>query len=1774
MNRALLIVNLVLVLVLSVLIHRNAHPPRTTPLASAATAIRRGAATVATDPRLVRFDDSRRATFVLDFGAEMVAPDRIGKPADPNLLALAPAVPLALKWVSATAVEGAAMKPLAPASTYEIVVAPELKARDGRTLTFDAAARPRFETARPRLERWSIEADAAGDPAALALEFNQPIAGAELRKAASITLAGGTGPIETPEPKALGSGDLRWAMTLPKGLEGKVRLHLAAGLASTAGKLPMGKDHEVEIDPFEPLTADWATGSAGCLSIRFNKTTAGAVDRRLLKVEPALPFVVSSDAFGVRLFGAFKPGATYVIELGEGFPGRGKYRLAAARRLSVRVEDTAPRLEFADTGTALSALAEPEITLGGVNVGAFTVTARRVYPNNVVHFLRAETGRAWHSDIDGFAAAAAAKSFAQAAPPNEAWKRRVDLAEVVGARPRGIYLVGVEAAEAWAYGARRIVQVTDLAITARVTGANALVHVRSIARGEAVECAFVRLLSSADQVLGSGVTGPDGTVIFPLAAVASGQLPAVMVAEKGDDAAFLDLETTGVDFADVASSGRAFLADGVEALVQLSRGVVRPGETIEATVLVRDRAGRVPEPLDFEARWHRPDGVVARREPLEFRPGGLAVARLAVPAAARVGGWRVDVAAPGSDRVIGSAALLVDCFVPETMETTVALEGEPSLEGEAVALVSSRCLDGGSGAGRPARLYARFRDADIRFPNLADFSFAPLRPGPPVGDRAPLETALDDDGAARLRILVPPGGERQAATFRLTAEVVEPSGRPSRAAIERVLFAKGPLVGIRSKSGGAEIVAVDTKGEPWASPVDVLVQRLRCRWDWLSSADENGRWSYETRLESTVAETRNVRIENGRAAVDFAPMADDWSSFTAYGVVCGSARAEQAPDGSRLASPERVRIQATGAVDPGAAVKLAVDAPFAGRALVSIEGRAILSASTVTVERGRNEVVVRVPGAYEDPNLHIVVSVFAPQAKKDAPGPFYAAGAVALQVRHEARRAPVALDAPERVRPGAEVLVRVDAPGSRTAVLALVDEGILRLTGHAPADPHGHFQAPRRMEARGADTGVALLSGSRYSESALAGGDDDGESRRLSGSASALIRPTALFAGPIVLDANGRGEIRLTLPPFEGRLRADVVVAGDGINGAATRAIVVSGPIGIEATLPRFLEPGDEAIVPVTVKNRSGARAEVRVTLDARHGLEILGGRPEKPLTIEDGRNAIIDLRIRAGAAPGVQGLGATAQAGREIAVHDAAVPVRSQGLATTERIAFATEAGQDLVVPGAWAPGARGRIVLLDGPDGALLPALAALVAYPHGCLEQTTSRASAVLACRSLLPKLSAEGEAPLDADAFARAGVDRILSFQLAGGGLSLWEGGFEAHAFGSVYALDFLLEAKERGLAVPAKPLERLIQAVERRFQAGEDGYPHFFAAEALSRAERPIGPFLERLESLLASDEDRYLLALAYHRTGRKADARRLVGVDAADVAATARRNRDESVVSTGGGVRRRAADSTFGSALRARAVELRALLATAPAEARIASLVLGLTQAVARPNALTTQESAQALRALVAYFDAHAPTRGKPTAVIVVDGKRIGVDASGRAVFTLSARPKIRVESARQVFGALFVEGYRTDPDTTAVEGLAIDRVVIDEKTGEAVQGPLVRGGVYRARIKLRATDGIEHLLVTDLVPGGLEIDPQELPTGANDGAAASSVRPARIERRDDRVLFYFEQAVHGTVEIGYRFRAVFPGTFGRGRIVAEPLYEPGTRTVLSSGPEKTEVKR
>jgi len=132
--------------------------------------------------------------------------------------------------------------------------------------------------------------------------------------------------------------------------------------------------------------------------------------------------------------------------------------------------------------------------------------------------------------------------------------------------------------------------------------------------------------------------------------------------------------------------------------------------------------------------------------------------------------------------------------------------------------------------------------------------------------------------------------------------------------------------------------------------------------------------------------------------------------------------------------------------------------------------------------------------------------------------------------------------------------------------------------------------------------------------------------------------------------------------------------------------------------------------------------------------------------------------------------------------------------------------------------------------------------------------------------------------------------------------------------------------------------------------------------------------------------------------------------------------------------------------------------------------------------------------------------------------------------------------------------------------GVAVSRTWRDRNKKEITRDDaLERGDRIEVTLRITPSAPLRDLIVTDMIPGGMEIENERLSGGADLPPSADRTYGVRAEMRDDRLLLFIDY-LNEPFEYKYLIRAVSRGTFTVPPLAAEGMYAPDTGAVTGAG--------
>jgi len=1550
--------------------------------------------------------------------------------AAPPAIAISPPIAGRWLWVGTHALHFVPETPHLPGSTQYVVTVPaELRALDGSTL--GSPYQLEFSTPRLKLVDSQPGAGSRGlEPnTKFTLHFNQAVDPEKLRGLAklSATHAGKTEAlaftVQRPDPTQPKRLELKPTRPLP--IHSEIKIAVAESLTGLEGPLALAAAFEIPVETYGPLTVDSLNcdretphgkcAPGGSWSLELSNAVPLKDLKRALSITPAVPLRFdnwtdeSTPISYLSINGAFRAGAKYTLRVDPAVRDVHGQSLGTAFSRELGIDDYFPAVEIGVQGHLLDPQTATVVPVGSLNVKRYTLSTAPLTAQDALKLSNEDEPEKRWQILRGLAQTRV-RTITPVAGLNRVSKENLALTQLLGPSAHGPLAIGVEyernPKDYRSLETFKIVQLTDLAITGKLSPEGSLVWVTRVSSGEPVAKATVRTLSASGgehkyETDAQGIVKISPQDFAPRLDESAGDASSILVVQSGDDWAFerardfLSPWRFSVPF-DWSGRPRNY------GMIFTERGIYRPGDDVQVKGIVRHEqpsGNSTPAGAELTLELFSPDSEKTHSQTIKLNQFGTFATHLKVPETGHLGAWQIK-ATLEDDTIYESFD--VSEYRPAEFKVGVESERPSYIRGDTARWTGhGDYLFGAPMAKAGARYTVSRAPSYFEVPNSAGFSTSAAafhadldNQGLSAGQLAAQNGNLDERGAVtfsqKLDLPAQTGPELVSAEVEVS-DVSRQSIAGSTSAIvhpaEFYVALKEPEDYFAAAPGkfSTTVLALSPKGERLAGKT-VKLELVSRRWTYARQKQGDN----DSQLVSKVVD----RIVGGctvTSAVTPVPCTVELRE-AGYHVLHATAKDARGNATEAALSLYGIGEHGTGFGDLdrlsvelksnkqtyqiGETARVLIKSPFPeADALVTIERAGVYRSQRIHV-RGPTP-TIDVPIS-EDLRPNAFVAVHLVRARKvndkTALGAPFRVGYTELRIDPEGRRLAVSLR-PDKsdFMPGAEVSVDVDVkdragkPRATEVTLYAVDEGVLSLIGYKVPDPIPVFTAPRRLsvatlEARDglARIGLEALDGALGADKGRDGGGGGLSPARRD------FRQTAYFNPSVLTDANGRAKVRFKLPESLTTYRIMAVAVSDADHyGFGSASVTTSKRLMARPALPRFLRAGDsiEAGVVVSAKNFEPGQ----VTVQARATGITLVGDSSRTLTLARDQSLEVRFPFRAETA-GKANLRFDVSAGGE---KDAvAVDRRIDSPATFEAVALYGKS-QDSVEE------ALGDMSTIRPDVGQLDISVAStalvglgagvdqLVQYPYGCTEQLSSRLIPLVPLRGLAKDFKIP--LPLDLNQVVPRTVAEIVSRQRSDGGFGLWPNSTQSYPWVGAYALFVLSQAKLNGTAVPQGVFDRGKDYLRRYLaETNEDRYrlPTIaFVLDVLADMGSPDAGYQQKLFER-RKELPLFAKALLLHAIGVSKGQKKLADALAPELENSLRIENDAAFVGENTGDEYAV---LMDSQARTSALVLRALLTVKPDHPLAAELARGLLIQRVNGTWRSTQETAYALLALDAY---------------------------------------------------------------------------------------------------------------------------------------------------------------------------------------------------------------
>ncbi len=1318
----------------------------------------------------------------------------------------------------------------------------------------------------------------------------------------------------------------------------------------------------------------------------------------------------------------------------------------------------------------------------------------------------------------------------------------------------------------------RNILVSDLGIMAKKDSLDSIyVTVTDLKTAKPLQNVMLELTNYVGSHITSGKTDANGNAVFE-----NQKGTFVICAKQNNQTSYLKLsEGTNLSTSHFEIGGEE-VTNGQKGFIYGERGVWRPGNLMYLTFILQDLEKKLPREIPVRFELSDPMGRITDTQILDKSENYFYPILTKTADDAPTGLWTAKVSIGGKS---WTKSLSVEAIVPNKLSVSLDSEKDYLSPQNNTFTLSGAYLHGAPIPNFSADVSVAFSKAETVFDGYSEYTFSNLSNQIDYNRREIWSGKLDKDSKAKFTAFLNAGNELPGKlNAHFISKIYEPSGAFSTQSKTIPYSPFDRYVGIKLPKGDAsrnmlltdtdhtvDVVLLTPDGKTAQNAtLEYKVYKIEWKWWWEKDAYSSAT-HISSRYYSKVAAGK-VTAKNGRGSFKFQVKYPDWgrylvevsdgnSGHSASKIVYidwpgWAGRAQEGGTGSAamvpLTSDKKVYA-------PGDTAEISFTSNSQSSAYICLEkGGRIIKTLRIDTIKGTN--VYKLPITKDfAPNVYVHLSLVQPHLQTANSLPIRLYGVLPIMVDDPQTKLFPVIECQSQFEPSKKASFSVSEKYGKpmTYTLAVVDEGLLGLTNYHAPDVRGSFYKKEASRLQNWDIYKYVMnaySGKLETILAVGGSEDILDNAKNNEN---RFTPVVRYFGPFSIAPGEKKKTEFEMPYYIGAVRAIVIAGNEGAYGTQEKSIPVKSSLMAQPSLPRTLGTNETVSVPITVFNGDNYAKTVSVTFAARG---ILNFSKNETLTIPANEKSVVTFTVNTKAQGHVL-FETTVKDETSSSKSSVPMEIVSRGIPVVYKKDFIVKSGSSSVVS-TETPSEKGKaslsIELSTLPKINLNSRLNYLVHYPHGCIEQITSGAFPQLYITDFA-KLSPSKISEIKENVISV--FERYPTYQTAEGAMGYWPGSQIPHAWGTAYAVHFIIEAKNHGYSVPQNilnpALEYLSSSAANWQSSSDTDTPSIQAYRlfVLALAGRPdIGAMNRLYMNDFDSKDAQLLLAAAYSLVGRK---------DTAD---------DILKKFNSTSFFFRSSDRDFSSSLRENAIQLFARTKTYSSfTPKTDDLAKTIAETLASDKWLNTQETAWSLFALLPYY-VNKKTDGGSYKISNDMTSKTNTFTEASVLETLpvsykSAGQSVKIENTgtQTLYGTLTCSGISAAGEehpqnmgiTLTTQGFNSGYNSIKNcKAGEEIS--------LKIRVANTSKKDLQNLVLAIPIGTCLEFTNERV---GNESYSNSSYTYQDI--RDDVIYTYFDLKQNQEREFTFGVTAACSGNFTVPAIYAESMYDDSIRAVV-----------
>ena len=1471
----------------------------------------------------------------LYFPESMIKPESIGHSGTINPLIFKPKLEYDFKWKSQTEVIYTIRGPVIPGQSYKATLAPNLNKLDGTPLNYDQWIDRPFKAHELNVStKFRLNRSGLGQRPSVPLLFNYKIQFLGARETiyfqdhitrerfeANVFLPTLNTEPKKNDPKAPNVGDSLFvepAEPLPVNrnidlvIDG-IRDAETETLIPYLKVFPLGKTEPLKLENAE--THQDVFGGLEII-LRFNqKVDPKGVTDQVMSVEPHVQNLQKIvEGRYVKLRGQFDPQETYKIHSSSKLLGASGYQMDEDTMNEVTFNGLRPSIYFPSTMYFTRSAIGLKMKFLHANTGQTSWRLAKI-PEHKIGVARQRLYQTGELLVDQLSLQTIAEGEFPGAPKNESIYRDIEWKpEKKGPLSDGAYLLEVSAPTKSdkLIANRSVIFFTEFLVSQKQTRNELLAKIQKMSDADSVSGLRARLVSSNNTLLGTSISNDEGICYFDrnlLRSVTINNRKTKPSASHllidspggGTAVAFIDRQTfynSGWVSSATKNTPRSFIFS--------DRNLYRPGSSAKFKGMIRLQGGeKLISAVNVPVSWKISEGysgktvIEGQTRTDEF------------------GGWETEWQIP-KDVKIGSYRLSTNGYGMEYIQVEeyrvplfeVNITNASEIKGNTAKIaIQSNYFHGAPNSGAIARWSIHWHEeyipSDIVGMTIDRYSKDPLKK--PYLKSAEGEFKLDKNGSGTLELKIPEDEpfSRARYGFEFTVDIVSPEGRTISNGLYAYLQPSDQILGIdltpiyKEPEPSLELkLATIGPNNQRTGGKEAVIEIFRIESRTVKEEIDPGIFRYRNFNEHIKVASFNNELENNETALNIKVNGKPGRYIAVCHLKGNSLRCS---DSVLLAGEARARypIRSSDGFNistdketyrPGETATLAMEAPFGGKAWVSIETDEVIDQFVVDLKNNASKIEIPIRENYF-PNAFVTVYLIRPGDKEKIPAERFGRAEINV-IREELNLDINVVMEKSQIEPretsSGTILVTSNGKPIANADLTVmaVDEAVLKLGDWKLPPIIPRFYQERRHNVatyHALDNHIEGFDEEDVTEKGflIGGGGMDMQQQKKQPRSNFLAR--AFWMTGLRTDDQGRVAFKFKAPDNLTSFRVTAVgQTKDHKFGKGQAHFEVSKGLMIEPALPRFIRNGDEIVLRAILRQKVMDNAKVLINCKSGKGITNLEKEQYEIGPLNKNVPGTFDLRakVKKGMSEVTVLFEASILGNTKITDEvEITLPILRPGIMqSTGTYGKVPEDVPEFVfsktAPKIWekSEGDFG-ITFSRSPFLPKFQGLPELLEYPHGCFEQRTSKLLGYIQLADLLQYLPALGQKHINYRSTIEEGIKYIAQNLNSGGFLPYWSGSSSPNSYVTVQAAWLINECKKLNYNIPTGLEKKLLMALDSIVQGrtNDEGdlraFAVFIDSKFLSN-KKPVSSIEELyLNRNLLREESRAFLALAMHAHG-------------------------------------------------------------------------------------------------------------------------------------------------------------------------------------------------------------------------------------------------------------------------------------------------------------------